>query len=729
MPRFACIVAHEHEPTGDSTETCVQLPLQPAVPTHTLRSSRPASMHRAIAALLTHAVPLDPVHLASSDHLRTLAAAQTYFDFNAVFMLIHCFHVDKAWIQQLNRVNLVFKLRMTSGNAGYHPLYYNLDVLERNLELVSAHTSKIIRQEAPNRQLSIDKLKMHKVELGSLDRDAYPLHQIQFTLKHNGLIKTQAFIDGKWVDANDGEVFKVTNTSTGEALGTAPDLGCAETINAINATERAFGTWSKTTAKNISKYCHDTLLKLAQLIYANTEDLGCIITLEHGKTLSDGRERPATWPRSSSDSVSIVSTQIKELPWHSYSTSAEEGVRAYGEVIQTTSFNIRNVVIKQPVGVVGAVTPSNFPAAMVTRKLGPALAAGCTVVLKPSSSTPYSALVIAELACRAGVPDGVINIITTKEHVDEVGRKLCEKKTVEKITFTGSSQQSAETMKKVTLAGSGNVPFIVFNDADLNDALIGLVSATQAKRATAPVMSKYNTLFTMTLLHDLLVESPSSNTHGPLAHSRAVDKVEAVVKDAIKQGASDALYFTEENSSPVIALIKFETEDEVLRLANRLSSHSPMKDLISGMPHYSCSKSAMEGAAEPALPDSARPSSPPSSPHPGPLQAPHPLAVTTKSHPQSQPLPIDDTGPISTSILHLPGLVILSCPRCHICTPICTRTHVHTHTPVALTHPPPPPPHYACDHTPNPHALAHVLLHPPTSQEVSTATDKPLHTS
>ncbi|KAF8584140.1 succinate-semialdehyde dehydrogenase [Ramaria rubella] len=410
-----------------------------------------------------------------------------------------------------------------------------------------------------------------------------------FTLKDNGLIKTQAFIDGKWVDANDGEVFKVTNPSTGEALGTAPDLGRAETVNAIDAAERAFGTWSKTTAK----YRHDILLKLAQLIYANTEDLGRIITLEHGKTLSDGKGE--------------ASYSASFIQWF-----AEEGVRAYGEVIQTTSSDIRNVVIKQPVGELGAVTPSNFPAAMVTRKLGPALAAGCTVVLKPSSSTPYSALAIAELARRAGVPDGVINVITTKEHVDEVGRELCENKTVEKITFTGSSQvakqfykQSAETMKKVTLAGSGNAPFIVFNDADLDDALIGCIRA--GFRNSGQTCNGASRVYIQSSVYDDFVARlvgrvskfkvggglEEGTTHGPLAHSRAVDKVEAVVNDAIKRGASvlaggkrlnrpgsffeltiltdvpeDALYFTEENSSPVITLIKFETEDEVLRLAN-----------------------------------------------------------------------------------------------------------------------------------------------------------------
>ncbi|KAF8587530.1 ALDH-like protein, partial [Ramaria rubella] len=356
-----------------------------------------------------------------------------------------------------------------------------------------------------------------------------------FTLKDNGLIKTQAFIDGKWVDANNGEVFKVTNTSTGEALGTAPDLGRAETVNAIDAAERAFGTWSKTTAKNISNYCHDILLKLAQLIYVNTEDLGRIITLEHGKTLSDGRE------------ASYLASFI------------QEGVRAYGEVIQTTSSDIQNVVIKQPVGELGAVTPSNFPAAMVTRKIGPALAAGCTVVLKPSSSTPYSALVIAELARRAGVPDGVINIITTKEHVDEVGHELCEKKTVEKITFTGSSQvakqfykQSAETMKKVTLAGSGNTPFIVFNDADLDDALIGASCIRAGFCNSGQTCNGNSRVYIQSSVYDDFVARlvgrvskfkvdsglEEGTTHGPLAHSCAVDKVEAIVKDTIKRGVS-----------------------------------------------------------------------------------------------------------------------------------------------------------------------------------------------
>ncbi|KAF8580734.1 succinate-semialdehyde dehydrogenase [Ramaria rubella] len=461
-----------------------------------------------------------------------------------------------------------------------------------------------------------------------------------FTLKDNSLIKTQAFVEGKWVDADDGKVFKVINPSTGEALGTAPDLGRAETANAINAAEKAFGTWSKTTAK----YRHDILLNMAQLIYANTEDLGRIIALEHGKTLSDGK---VTFPALTSKELLIflsagrgqllgfIHSGDHFLTYYTcvsdflYSGSLRKGSEhtevsdqlavmrsMFIEVIQTTTADIRNVVIKQPVGVVGAVTPSNFPAAMVTRKLGPALAAGCTVVLKPSSSTPYSALAIAELARRAGVPDGVINVVTTKEHVGEVGRELCENKTVEKITFTGSSRvaklfyrQSVETMKKVTLAGSGNAPFIVFNDADLDDALIGtyifwkgfhFVTLHQGCNGASRVYIQSSVYddFVARLVGRVSKFKiggglEEGTTHGPLIHSRAVDKIEAVVNDAVKRGASvlaggkrlnrpgsffeptiltdvpkDALYFTEENSSPVIALIKFETEEEVLRLAN-----------------------------------------------------------------------------------------------------------------------------------------------------------------
>ncbi|KAF8581839.1 succinate-semialdehyde dehydrogenase [Ramaria rubella] len=410
-----------------------------------------------------------------------------------------------------------------------------------------------------------------------------------FALKDNSLIKTQAFVDGKWRDANDGKAFKVINPANDEALGTAPDLGRAETVDAINAAEKAFRIWSKTTAK----YRHDILLNLARIIYANVDDLGRIITLEHGKSLADGKGE--------------ASYAASFIQWF-----AEEGVRAYGEVIQTTTSDIRNVVIKQPIGVSGAVTPSNFPAAMVTRKLGPALAAGCTVVLKPSSATPYSALAIAELARRAGVPDGVLNVITTQEHVREVGRELCENKTVKKITFTGSTlvakliyKQSAETMKRITLSASGNAPFIVFNDADIDDALIGCLRA--GFRNSGQTCNGASRVFVQSSVYAefaaRLVDSVSKfrigsgledgTTHGPLIDSRAVEKVEAIVNDAVQRGASvlvggrrielpgsffsptilaevpkDALFFVEENYGPLIALIKFETEDEVLRLAN-----------------------------------------------------------------------------------------------------------------------------------------------------------------
>ncbi|KAF8580974.1 ALDH-like protein [Ramaria rubella] len=364
-----------------------------------------------------------------------------------------------------------------------------------------------------------------------------------FTLKNNGLIKTQAFIDGKWVDANDGEVFKVTNTSTGEALGTALDLGCAETVNAIDAAERAFGTWSKTTAKKPSSMAKPPLM----------EGRGQLLGLVH-----PGDQFLTSYTRILTFWCGIVIRLKNFLGIH-----IRHQLRRGFELMEVNTLRghpndkFRHSKCCYRATSWGAVTPSNFPAAMVTCKLGPALAAGCSVVLKLSSSTPYSALVIAELACWAGVPDGVINVITTKEHVDEVGRELCEKKTVEKITFTGSSQvakqfykQSAETMKKVTLAGSGNAPFIVFNDADLDDALIGCIRA--GFRNSGQTCNGASHVYIQSSVYDDFVARlvgrvskfkvdgglEEGTTHGPLAHSRAVDKVEAVVKDAIKRGAS-----------------------------------------------------------------------------------------------------------------------------------------------------------------------------------------------
>ncbi|TFK82971.1 ALDH-like protein, partial [Polyporus arcularius HHB13444] len=280
-----------------------------------------------------------------------------------------------------------------------------------------------------------------------------------FGLKDASLVHTQGFIDGKWVDAKDGGVIKVTNPATEEELGTIPEMGIEETKQAIDAASKAFKTWSKTTAK----HRHDILMKLFALMKENADDLSRLITLENGKPLAEAKGE------------------------HNYSSSfiewfAEEAVRTYGEVIPSAISNLRNVVVKQPIGVVSILTPWNFPSAMITRKLGAALAAGCTAVIKPPPETPFSALALVELATRAGVPPGVINVVTTQAKVAEVGREMCQNTAVKKVSFTGSTPvakmlygMAASTLKKVSIEAGGNAPFIVFDDADIDAAVEGAI--------------------------------------------------------------------------------------------------------------------------------------------------------------------------------------------------------------------------------------------------------------
>ncbi|KAF8709455.1 aldehyde dehydrogenase family, partial [Rhizoctonia solani] len=412
-------------------------------------------------------------------------------------------------------------------------------------------------------------------------------------VKDQSLLKYQAFIAGQWVDAKDGGKIKVTNPATGEVLGTVPELGLEDTKKAIEVADEAFKTWSKTTAKER----HDILQKMYRLMLDNADDLGLIITLENGKTLAEGKGENAY-------SASFVE-------WF-----AGEAVRTYGEVIPSPMLNLRNVVVKQPVGVAAILTPWNFPSAMIGRKLAPALAAGCTVVIKPPAETPFSALALAEIARRAGVPDGVINVVTTDKNIKEVGQELCESKIVKKVTFTGStpvakilSKQASSTLKKVSWEAGGNAPFIVFDDADIEKAVDGAIACkfrgsgqTCVCANRIYVQSSVYADFAARLAEKVdafklgngIDPATSVCTHGPLIHSRAIEKVEAHVNDAVSRGASvlvggkraeslgpnffeptvladvppDAALADEETFGPVAALIKFETEDEVIRLAN-----------------------------------------------------------------------------------------------------------------------------------------------------------------
>ncbi|KAF9266220.1 succinic semialdehyde dehydrogenase [Marasmius fiardii PR-910] len=421
-----------------------------------------------------------------------------------------------------------------------------------------------------------------------------------FGLKDTSLIKTQGYIDGKWRDAKDGGKIVVTNPATNEELGSVPEMGLAETKEAIDAAAKAFPSWSKTTAKER----HDLLMKLYALMKEHEDDLSRIIaslftfisTLENGKTLTEAKGENA------------YSASFME--WF-----AEEAVRTYAEQIPSPFSHCRNIVIKQPIGVVTSsiLTPWNFPSAMITRKLGAALAAGCTAVIKPPPETPFSALALAELSRRAGFPDGVINMVTTHKNVTEVGREMCESKIVKKVTFTGSTPvakllagMAAATLKKVSIEAGGNAPFIVFDDCNIDEAVAGAILCKF--RGSGQTCVCANRIFVHSSIYaefaSRLAEKVAAfkigngmdkdTTHGPLIHTRAVEKVNHHVEDAVSKGAqvlvggkrhgdanssffqptvlsdvpANALISSEETFGPLAALVKFDTEDEVIKLAN-----------------------------------------------------------------------------------------------------------------------------------------------------------------
>ena len=277
------------------------------------------------------------------------------------------------------------------------------------------------------------------------------------SLKDSSLFRQQAYVDGTWCDADNGKSFEVNNPATGEILGSVPEMGAAETRRAIAAANRAWREWRRKTAKERALI----LRKWSDLMLANTEDLAAIMTAEQGKPLTESKGE--------------IAYAASFIEWF-----GEEGKRIYGDTIPSPATDKRIVVIKQPVGVCCAITPWNFPAAMITRKAGPALAAGCTMVLKPAESTPFSALALAELAERAGVPAGVFSVVTGDPPA--IGGEMTSNPDVRKITFTGSTevgrllmQQSASTIKKISLELGGNAPFIVFDDADLDAAVEGAI--------------------------------------------------------------------------------------------------------------------------------------------------------------------------------------------------------------------------------------------------------------
>ncbi|CAG0933481.1 partial succinate-semialdehyde dehydrogenase / glutarate-semialdehyde dehydrogenase, partial [Rhodocyclaceae bacterium] len=279
------------------------------------------------------------------------------------------------------------------------------------------------------------------------------------TLSDPSLLKQLCYLDGRWLPADGGQTIDVANPATGEVLGTIPRMGTGETRQAIEAANRAFPAWRARTAKERAVI----LRRWFELIMENQEDLAVIMTAEQGKPLAESRGE--------------IAYAASFIEWF-----AEEGKRLYGDTIPAHARDKRIVVIKEPIGVCAAITPWNFPAAMITRKAGPALAAGCTMVVKPATATPYSALALAELGERAGIPAGVFSVITGSSK--EIGDEMTANPIVRKLTFTGSTEigkqltaQCAGTMKKVSMELGGNAPFIVFDDADLDAAVEGAIAS------------------------------------------------------------------------------------------------------------------------------------------------------------------------------------------------------------------------------------------------------------
>ena len=406
-------------------------------------------------------------------------------------------------------------------------------------------------------------------------------------LQDSSLFRQQCYIDGAWVDADTGATVDVTNPATGDTIGTVPRLGADETRRAIEAADAAYPAWRAKTAKERA----GVLRKWFELMLANLDDLAVLMTAEQGKPMAESRGE--------------IAYAASFLEWF-----AEEGKRAYGDVIPQTIGDRRIIVTKEPVGVVASITPWNFPSAMITRKVGPALAAGCTVVAKPATATPYSATALAELAERAGVPAGVFNVVTGS--AGAIGGEMTSNPIVRKITFTGSTEvgkmlmeQSARTVKKVSMELGGNAPFIVFDDAQMDAAIAGAMASKY--RNTGQTCVCANRFLIQDDVYDEFSEKladaanklvvgdglKGETQQGPLIDAAALDKVEEHIEDAVAKGARviaggkrhelGGLFFEptvladvdtqmkvarEETFGPVAPLFRFSTEDEAIRLAN-----------------------------------------------------------------------------------------------------------------------------------------------------------------
>ena len=351
------------------------------------------------------------------------------------------------------------------------------------------------------------------------------------SLKDPSLFRQQCYINGQWADADSGKTIDVTNPATGEVLGTIPNMGTAETRRAIEAANAAWAGWRKKTAKERA----NILRKLFNLMMENQEDLAILMTAEQGKPMAESKGE--------------IAYAASFIEWF-----AEEGKRTYGDVIPAHAPDKRIVVTKEPVGVVAAITPWNFPAAMITRKAGPALAAGCPIVLKPATQTPFSALALAELAHRAGVPAGIFNVITGS--ATQIGGEMTGNPIVRKLTFTGSTEigkilleQCAKTVKKTSMELGGNAPFIVFDDADLDAAVEGAIMSKY--RNTGQTCVCANRILVQDSVYDAFAAKLTAavaklkvgdglkgeTQQGPLIDMKAVEKVEEHIADAVKKGA------------------------------------------------------------------------------------------------------------------------------------------------------------------------------------------------
>ncbi|MCZ8333805.1 MAG: NAD-dependent succinate-semialdehyde dehydrogenase [Rhodobacteraceae bacterium] len=407
-------------------------------------------------------------------------------------------------------------------------------------------------------------------------------------LKDPTLLVTKAYVAGQWIDADDGTRFEVTNPARGDVICSLPNLGRAETARAISAAEVAMKDWAARTGKERAA----VLRKWFDLMMANQDDLGKILTAEMGKPLAEAKGE--------------VAYGASFIEWF-----AEEAKRVYGETIPGHQRDKRITVIKQPIGVVGSITPWNFPNAMIARKVGPALAAGCGFVARPAAETPLSALAMALLGERAGLPAGIFSVITSIRSSD-IGKEFCENHAVRKLTFTGSTEvgrillrQAAEQVMKCSMELGGNAPFIVFDDADLDAAVAGAMVSKFRNNGQTCVCA--NRIYVQAGVYDAFAKKlgeavaktkvgdglSEEVTFGPLINDKAVVKVEEHISDALAKGAkvetggkrhalggsffeptiltgvtTDMLVTNEETFGPLAPLFKFETEEEVIAMAN-----------------------------------------------------------------------------------------------------------------------------------------------------------------